>query len=217
MVLAKVALAVGLAPGVLAPRGASALGSAPLTLAPALSSPTSLLAPAAALAAPAAALVAPSASLDFVERRGLDGHGREVILVDALDPAAPERGTVGHVDVSQRDGQASLDGPLDFWVDAAARPAGAHEAADLTHFREHLWFGLAVLPAYRGGGLGARLMDQAVSRLRAAGVRDLFIRATETSLGFYQKRFGARVRSVERETGDEGEITYRLEIDLSGL
>jgi|GEM_PF-1768615 len=203
-----------------APLGAAVLRAAPLALAPAapaLSAPLPLAAAAAALSAPAAAL-APAATRaeDFVlvERRGSDRFGRAVLLVDALDPADPARGTVGHVDVAWRGESASLDQPLDFGFDSAARPDGAPAGADLSHFREHLWFGLAVLPEFRRGGLGARLLDEAAARLRAAGARTLFVRATGTSLGFYEKRFGRRVRSVEREDGREGEVYYRLEVDL---
>jgi GNAT superfamily N-acetyltransferase len=180
-------------------------------LAPSLSAP-SIRMPAAtpSSALPAAPL---AAALPLVERRGRDEFGREVIVLDALDPAAPGRGTVGHIDFSVGRGQAQLDGPLDFYT--PGRPDGVPTEADLTHFREHLWFGLAVLPGYRDAGLGARLMDAAVAHMRTAGARVLFIRATPSSLGFYRARFGAAVRSVEEERGDDGEVLYRVEVDLS--
>ncbi|MDE2143096.1 MAG: hypothetical protein KGL74_04870 [Elusimicrobia bacterium] len=49
---------------------------------------------------------------------------------------------------------------------------------------------------------------------RAAGVRTLYVRATESSRGFYRGRFGSRVRFVEPEDAGDGETLYRLEIDL---
>ena len=206
-----------LAPSLAAPLSMSG-PTAALSAAPALSARAVLAAPAPALAAvPAPALAAAVAAdgLALAARGGRDQFGHAIILIDALDPAAPARGTVGHVDVSWHDDQASLDAPLDFWADPA-RPAGVPVDADLSHFREHLWFGLAVLPEYRRGGLGARLLDEAAARLRALGVRTLFIRATETSVGFYRRRYGARVLHEEAETDGDGGTYYRLEVDLSG-
>lgn len=199
------------------PAAAAVAPVAGLAAAPALS--PSLAAPMAALrdapgpsAAPAAPAARPASAFPLVERTGRDSFGREVRVLDALDPAAPEKGTIAHVDFSLGSGQAQLDGPLDWWTGKAAD--GAPEGADLTHFREHLWFGLAVLPGYRDAGLGARLMDEAVARMRAGGARRLFIRATPGSLGFYKKLFGAAVRSVEEERGEDGDALYRLEVAL---
>ncbi|MDE2142975.1 MAG: GNAT family N-acetyltransferase [Elusimicrobia bacterium] len=118
----------------------------------------------------------------------------------------------GHIDVSFHDGVARLDQPLDNWVSRSAPDAPA--GADLTHFRRYLWFGLAVKPEHQGHGLGFLLLNDAVARLRAAGVRTLFIRATESSRGFYEGRFGSRVRFIEPEDAGDGETLYRLEIDL---
>lgn len=223
-VLVAAASAAGAALVVEPPAGvvAPALAAPPVVLAPGLAAPLSMSAPAAllcaapALAAPAAlgAAAAPAAGLALATRGGTDQFGHPVILIDALDPAAPERGTVGHVDVSWHDAQASLDGPLDFWAEPG-RPEGVPEEADLTHFRENLWFGLAVLPEYRRGGLATRLLDAARARLRALGVRTLFIRATESSVGFYRRRYGSRVLSEEPEPDGEGGTYYRLEVDLT--
>jgi GNAT superfamily N-acetyltransferase len=188
---------------VLAPSLASPLTAAAL--------PSALAAPSSPVSIPASAPAPAPAAPALVERRGRDNFGRDVVVLDAVDPAAPSRGTIGHVDFSLGMGQAQLDGPLDSWTSKLAE--GAPEEADLTHFREHLWFGLAVLPSYRGTGLGARLMNEAVARMRAGGARVLFIRATESSLGFYKKFFGPAVRGVEEETRGE-DVLYRVEIDL---
>lgn len=169
-----------------------------------------LVAPLSLNASPAPALAAP-----LVERRGRDSFGREVIVLDALHPAEPARGTVGHVDFSVGSGQAQLNGPLDTWT--SPRAEGAPDGADLSHFREHLWFGLAVAPEHRGSGLGARLMGAAAGSMRAAGARVLFIRATESSLGFYKKFFGAAIRGIEKEPLDDGDCLYRVEVDLTAV
>jgi ribosomal protein S18 acetylase RimI-like enzyme len=211
--LAEIPPSLGGAPLVSPAAAAPLLAPAP-TAAPALAASAPVLcAPALAASAPAPAPTA--APVAFVERRGADSFGRAVLLVDALDASAPARGTVGHVDVSWRDGHASLDQPLDFDVDAAARPDGVPGTADLSHFREHLWFGLAVLPEYRRSGLGARLLDEADARLRAEGVRLLFIRATDSSVGFYRRHYGARVKHEAAEPDGEGGTYYRLEVELS--
>ena len=173
--------------------------------APALPAATAPALPPLSLPAAAPAL---APALALVERRGIEEHGREVVVLDLVDRAAPEAGTAAHVDFSMREGQASLDGPLDSWVDPRLR------TENLSHFRPHLWFGLAVRPEYQGQGLGTRLLDEAVARMREAGVRELYLRATETSRDFYLKRFGARVRSVAAEDDGEGGTYYRLEIDL---
>lgn len=196
---------------------AAASPLAPLSapaLAPALAAPSVRLPAAAPSSASAGPVPAPASAsaLPLVERRGRDEFGREVIVLDALDPAAPGRGTVGHVDFSVGRGQAQLDGPLDFLTQQ--RPDGVPTEADLDHLREHLWFGLAVVPGYRDAGLGTRLMKEAVARMRAAGAHVLFIRATEGSLDFYRARFGGAVRSIDEEPGDDGEVLYRLEVDL---
>lgn len=190
------------------PAVAPALTAAPPLAAASLPLPPSLPPLPAPAAAPAPAAPAAPAFL-LKERRGRDSFGREVVVLDLVDREKPGAGTVGHLDYSLRDAQASLDQPLDSWLDPARREE------NLAHFREHLWFGLAVRPEYRARGLGARLMDEAVARMRAEGVRTLFIRATESSRPFYLKRFGARVRRSEAETDRDGETTYRLEIDLS--
>jgi ribosomal protein S18 acetylase RimI-like enzyme len=148
----------------------------------------------------------------MIERRGRDTFGHTVLVLDILDPRAPSAGTVAHIDMSFHGDQAHLDGPLDSFVPRMT--PGVPESADLTHVRQFLWFGLAVKPDYQGHGLGLRLLDEAVRHLRAAGVRSLFIRATESSRGFYMNRFGPRVVDIEPETDADGETTYRLEIDL---
>lgn len=194
---------------------AAAAPLAPLpapSLAPSLAAPSIRMPAAASASAPGAPILAP-APLPLVERRGRDGFGHEVVVLDAVDPHAPVRGTVGHIDFSVGSGQAQLNGPLDSFT--PERPDGVPTEADLTHFREHLWFGLAVLPGYRDAGLGARLMTAAVARMRDSGARVLFIRATPASLGFYRKHFGAAVRSVEEEPGEDGEVLYRVEVDLT--
>lgn len=130
-------------------------------------------------------------------RRGSDQFGRHTMLIDAVDSAAPEAGTVAHIDLAFRGEQASLDNPL-----------------DSSHWSEGLWFGLAVLPPYQRTGLGARLLDEAVALLRRAGVRRLFITATDTSRPFYLKRFGTAVQVDEAERGREGDVLHRLEVGL---
>jgi GNAT superfamily N-acetyltransferase len=150
-------------------------------------------------------------TFDLVLRAGRDRHGREVLTLDLLDPAAPERGTVAHADFAVGGEHASLNEPLRAdRVLAGAVPPGA----DLTHWREGLWFGLAVLPRYRGLGLGARLMTESAALLRRAGVRRLFVTATDASRPFYLKVFAGRVRVDEPAPGPDGELQHELEIEL---
>jgi 1-acyl-sn-glycerol-3-phosphate acyltransferase len=175
----------------------------------------------ATLAAPhpvsAASSEARGGEFTFVERRGVNRFGQEIVLLDALDARDPGAGTAAHIDFSLGKGQASLDEPLDLSSTVKMpHPAGAPVEADLSHLpRPHLWFGLAVKPEYQGRGLGARILDAAVARMRLAGTRTLFIRATESSRDFYLRHFGASVRAVDSETDGEGETYYRLEVDLT--
>jgi len=152
----------------------------------------------------------------LVERRGKDRFGKDIVLLDALDAAVPESGTAAHVDFTIGGGQAGLDEPLDLSsTEKIPHPAGIPADADLSHLsRPHLWFGLAVKPEYQRFGLGALLMDAAVERMRAAGAKTLFIRATESSRGFYLKRFGASVKHVDEETTRDGDVYYRIEVSL---
>jgi len=201
------------APAFKATPSLSAVAS-PSLAAPPLCAPAALPSAAPRAAQAAAVPVAPSAGFALVERRGVDSFGRSVLILDALDPADASRGTIGHIDVSFHGDQASLDQPLDSWVEAAPQPSDWPADADLTHWREHLWFGLAVLPDARGAGLGSRLLDEADRRLRAAGVKLLFIRATEASVGFYRRHYGARVRHEETEIDRDGVRDHRLEVEL---
>jgi GNAT superfamily N-acetyltransferase len=206
-----------------APESPARPPAAPLALA-ALAPPSFTLAPSLPLAgplpvpaAPAALRAADGAEFTVVERRGRNGFGHELVLLDALDAREPAAGTAAHIDFTLKGGQASLDDPLDLSsTEKMAHPKGAPEGADLSHLaREHLWFGLAVKPEFQRLGLGTFLLDAAVARMRAAGAPTLFIRATESSRGFYLSHFGASVRSVVPETGGEGETLYRIEVDLS--
>jgi 1-acyl-sn-glycerol-3-phosphate acyltransferase len=168
-------------------------------------------------APPAPILRAGGRDFLLIERRGKDRFGKDIVLLDALDARDPGAGTAAHIDFTAGGGSAGLDEPLD--LSSTVRmphPAAAPPGADLSHqTRRHLWFGLAVRPEYRNLGLGAALMDAAVERMRAAGATRLFIRATESSRGFYLKRFGKDVVAVEAETDREGETYYRLEVRLA--
>lgn len=199
--------------------------SAP-TLAPSLAPsalPAPSLAPAPAAAPPANPLL--SAGYKDVSyggrryrlllRRGTDAHGHAVLILDALDRGDLGGGTVGHVDFAVAGEHASADGPLDTVAGPHGQPVDVVPAgADLSHWRPHLWFGLAVTPAHRGTGLGRGLMEEMAALLRARGVKRVFIRATEGSRSFYHKLFGAAVVYEEREEGEEGDAYYALEVVL---
>jgi GNAT superfamily N-acetyltransferase len=148
-------------------------------------------------------------------REGRNAHGQKILTLDALDAAAPERGTVGHIDfVVQGNGQAAvLDGPLDIKPDLARLPPGA-EGADLSHWRQYLWFGFAVTPEWQGRGLGVVLIDLASALSIREGAPQLIIYATESSRSFYLARFEGRVLGDEPFTGaDEGKY-HRLVVAL---
>lgn len=201
--------------------------SAP-SLAPAAPS-LGLSAPALALAAPSAApraagVPAPGSWRDvavggreyrLVRREGVDEHGHRVLTLDALDKAALGQGTVGHVDFVVAGEHASADGPLDMKVGPHGLPEDVVPAGtDLSHWRPHLWFGLAVVPEHRGTGLGLRLMEEMSALLREQGVRRVFIRATEGSRAFYHRVFGASVVYEQREETRDGDAYYALEVVL---
>ncbi|MFI5345618.1 MAG: GNAT family N-acetyltransferase [Elusimicrobiota bacterium] len=186
------------------------MAPAPQLAAPAAPS-IALLAPVPS-AVPAAPLTTATNGYHLIERTGRNSFGHAVLVLDLLDPRDPSAGTIAHIDLSYNGDQAQLDGPLDSFVGPSA--SGVPEGADLTHFRRYLWFGLAVKPDHQGLGLGVRLIDEAVARLRAAGIQTLYVRATEASHGFYMRRFVGRVRDVEPETDTDGDKLYRLEIDL---
>lgn len=209
--------------------------AAPLSPALSLSAPS--LAPAAPLLLPAPALAAPSAApraavelpapaswrdiavggreYRLVLRQGTDEHGHLVLALDALDKAAPGGGTVGHVDFAVNGEHASADGPLDTKLGPHGLPEDVVPAGtDLSHWRPHLWFGLAVVPEHRGTGLGLRLMEEMSALLRERGVRRVFIRATEGSRAFYHRVFGASVVYEQREETRDGDAYYALEVVL---
>lgn len=218
LALARPALApVRLPPASLAPLPAASLAAPSLSPSlPAAALPALAAAPAPALESAGHALVeAGGRSFRFVLRSGRGPHGREVLTLDALDAADPGRGTVGHADFAVSGENASADGPLDMYVGRSALPAELLPAeADLSHWREQLWFGFAVRREYRGAGLGGRLLDEMEALLRARGVKRLFIRATESSVSYYRARYGARLVHEEEEKGREGETYYGLEIEL---
>lgn len=193
---------------------------APLPSLPALAGP--LVAPSAA-PRPAAAVTSPAwrdvavggREYRLVRREGVDEHGHRVLTLDALDKAALGAGTVGHVDFVVAGEHASADGPLDTKVGPHGLPEDVLPAGtDLSHWRPHLWFGLAVVPEHRGTGLGLRLMEEMSALLREQGVRRVFIRATEGSRPFYHRVFGASVVHERREDGRDGDVYYALEVVL---
>jgi len=148
-------------------------------------------------------------------REGVNQHGQKIATLDALDAAYPAGGTVGHVDLTfqGRGKPAVLDGPLEP-KGAARLPAGV-ETGDLSHRREHLWFGLGVTPAWRERGLGGVLMGLADGLAAREGAPELIIYATESSRNFYLARFERRVLGDEPFTGaDEGEY-HRIVVKLS--
>lgn len=144
-------------------------------------------------------------------REGRNAHGQRVLTLDALDAAAPSAGTIGHIDwVLQGGGQpAVLDGPLDVRSDPSRLPPGAEEA-DLSHWRQYLWFGFAVTPAWQGRGLGVVLLDLATALAAREGADRLIIYATESSHGYYRARFGERVLDDETFKGADEETYYRV-------
>lgn len=200
----------------------SAPALAPSLAPAAFSAPALTPAPAAAAPSPNALLSAGYKDVSYggrhyrlLLRRGTDSHGHAVLILDALDRADLAAGAVGHVDFAVAGEHASADGPLDTAAGPHGQPVDVVPAgADLSHWRPHLWFGLAVTPAHRGTGLGRGLMEEMSALLRAAGVKRVFIRATEGSRAFYHKLFGAAVVYEEREEGAEGDAYFALEIVL---
>lgn len=93
-------------------------------------------------------------------------------------------------------------------------PSSGHTPPDYPKGVLLLLPALAARPEFRGAGLGGRLLDTAIAPMRGAGAHTLTIRATETSRDFYVKRLGAAVRSIEEETTRDGDVYYRLEVDL---
>lgn len=151
----------------------------------------------------------------LVLRRGVSPHGQTVITIDALDARALGRGTVGHADFVINGEQAAIDQSMDFYVRPHGLPDDVVPAgADLTHFRQYFWFGLAVHPDYRGLGLGRALLTEMVAILRASGVRRLFLRATPSSVGLYRDYFGTGIVYEEEEAGRDGDVYHNLEIRL---
>lgn len=155
----------------------------------------------------------------LVLRKGQDAFGRAVFVMDALDAADPGRGTVAHVDfaVHPEQRQAVFDGPLDEYAKAPpALPEGVR-AGDLSHWREHLWFGLSVHPDYRGRGLAGLLMDTAAVMARAEGAEDLIIYSTDDSRSLYKKLYRGSIAHEESSTrgpsGEEQKI-HRLVVRL---
>ncbi|MBI5595531.1 MAG: GNAT family N-acetyltransferase [Elusimicrobia bacterium] len=148
----------------------------------------------------------------LVMRRGADAHGRKVFVVDALDAADPAKGTVAHVDfaVHAEARQAVFDGPLDEWAkEPPVLPDGV-AAGDLSHWREHLWFGLSVTPERRGRGLAGLLMDTASALARDAGAKELVIYATEDSRSLYRKLYAGSIGHESTSVGRDGEKSHRL-------
>lgn len=194
--------------------------------APALSAPalTPVLTPAGA-PVPAAAAPDPRPALETLVargwirsgswlialREGRNAHGQRILTLDALDAAAPSAGTIAHIDlVLQGTGQAAvLDGPLDVAADPARLPPGA-ETADLSHWRQYLWFGFAVTPAWQGRGLGIVLLDLANALASREGASDLIIYATESSRSFYLARFKDRISSDEPFQGADESTYHRI-------
>jgi GNAT superfamily N-acetyltransferase len=206
-------------PSLSAPALAPSLAPA---LAPAVFSAPALAPAPAAAPSPNALLSAGYKDVSFggrayrlLLRRGTDAHGHALLVLDALDRADLAGGAVGHVDFAVAGEHACADGPLDTAAGPHGQPADVVPAgADLSHWRPHLWFGLAVTPAHRGTGLGRGLMEEMAALLRAQGVKRVFIRATEGSRAFYHKLFGAAVVYEEREEGAEGDAYFALEIVL---
>ena len=151
----------------------------------------------------------------LVLRKGQDARGRAVYVMDALDAADPGRGTVAHVDfaVHPEQKQAVFDGPLDEWTKAPPVLPEGVEAGDLSHWREHLWFGLSVHPDYRERGLAGLLMDTAATMARAEGAEDLIIYSTDDSRSLYKKLYRESISHEESSTrglsGEEQKI-HRL-------
>jgi 4-hydroxy-2-oxoheptanedioate aldolase len=150
-----------------------------------------------------------------VLREGVNEHGQKIAALDALDAANPAGGTVGHVDLTfqGRGMPAVLDGPLE--PKGAARVPTSAEGADLSHRREHLWFGLGVVPSWRERGLGGVLMGLASSLASREGAGELIIYATESSRSFYRARFEGRVLADEPFTGADEGAYHRMVVNLS--
>ncbi|TPW18772.1 MAG: hypothetical protein FD126_3328, partial [Elusimicrobia bacterium] len=98
----------------------------------------------------------------------------------------------------------------------ARGPEGV-EAGNLSHWREHLWFGLSVHPDYRERGLAGLLMDTAASMARSAGAEDLIIYSTDDSRSLYKKLYRDHISQEESSTrgivGEEQKV-HRLVVRL---
>lgn len=184
---------------------------------------------AAALCGPAAAAPVATApvrihargrAFDVVTRIGVDRFGRQLVLFDALDPVAPLE-SVAHVDLTVYDGHAYGDQALDLdAVGGLPHPEGAPEGANLRHATvDSRSFAMAVRPSDRRSGVGSALFEEVVARLRAAGVRTLGGRGTETSIEYHLRslrRLGAKIREVREEvSGPERDVYYHFTADLA--
>ena len=76
--------------------------------------------------------------------------------------------------------------------------------------------GMAVDPARQGTGLGRVLVDAAVERLRAAGVRRLWCNARDDAVPFYE-RLGWRVTGAGFVDEQLGIPHHPMELTFEGL
>lgn len=128
--------------------------------------------------------------VDVVATHGL----RRLVLRDAepdADVNYPEDQLPGAFHLAARDGAGEVVGVSTWAPSATVRRPGA------VAWRLR---GMATAPAVQGRGVGAAMLEAAVTRLRAAGVDVVWADGRDTALGFYQ-RHGWQVEGDGYVTG----------------
>ena len=103
-----------------------------------------------------------------------------------------------------------LNGPAtreQFLCDALYEPGGADGTGETLAI-----LGLAVLPAYRGTGVAARLMEEYLARARRAGKRRVVLTCKEGLIHYY-KGYGFRNCGVSASVHG-GVVWYDMELPL---
>ena len=76
--------------------------------------------------------------------------------------------------------------------------------------------GMAVDPARQGQGIGARILEYAVAKLRAGGARLIWANGRDTALGFYERAGWTVVGGgYELPVAGAGMPHHRVELDLA--
>lgn len=132
---------------------------------------------------------------------------RRLVLRDAVadaDVTFPEDELPGAFHLAALDGVGDVVG-VSTW---APVPTGRRPGAQAWRLR-----GMATAPAVQGRGVGAAMLEAAVTRLRAAGVAVVWADGRDTALRFYQ-RHGWQVEGDGYVTGP-GLPHHTVVLDLS--